>query len=91
MVVECDGDTYHMQPDQVSADKARDNDLKAHNPGWEVLRYPSARLTPHALPATLNEIQTALHRRGGQTDPATGRQRDVGRPGDGPDLFSQPE
>jgi very-short-patch-repair endonuclease len=91
LVVECDGDTYHMQPHQVSADKARGNDLAAHNPGWEVLRYPSARLTPEALAATLKEIQTALHRRGGQPDPATGRQRYVARPGAPLDLFSQTE
>lgn len=91
VVVECDGDTYHMQPHQVSADKARDNDLKAHNPGWEVLRYPSARLTLQALPATLTEIQTALRTRGGQSDPVTGHQRDMPRLGAGPDLFSQPE
>lgn len=91
VVVECDGDAYHTQPHQVGADKKRDNDIKAHNPGWEVLRYPSDRLTPEALPATLNEIQIALHSRGGQPDPATGRQQYVARPGVGPDLFSQPK
>lgn len=86
-MVECDGDAYHTQPHQVGADKRRDND----NPGWEVLRYPSDRLTPEALPATLNEIQTALHVRGSQLNPITGRQKYVARPGKGPDLFSQPE
>lgn len=91
VVIECDGDSYHTTEDQVKADKARDNALKARNPGWEFLRYTSADLAAAALPATLHQIQLALYQRGGQPDPATGHRRDLSRPDAGPDLFSQPE
>jgi very-short-patch-repair endonuclease len=41
--VECDGNAYHNEPDQVHYDKTRNNDLESM--GWSVLRYTTKHLT----------------------------------------------
>jgi very-short-patch-repair endonuclease len=41
--VECDGNAYHNEPDQVHYDKTRNNELERM--GWSVLRYTTKHLT----------------------------------------------
>jgi very-short-patch-repair endonuclease len=40
--IECDGDGFHLSPDQVHYDKTRNDELTAH--GWNVLRYDTRHL-----------------------------------------------
>ncbi len=41
--VECDGNAYHNEPEQVHYDKTRNNELERM--GWSVLRYTTKHLT----------------------------------------------
>ncbi|SDY29799.1 endonuclease domain-containing protein [Hymenobacter psychrophilus] len=61
--VECDGDTYHMHPDAVRYDKARNNEIAAVA-GWDVLRF-TTRNIEEEMPQTVNLIKTKIDRLGG--------------------------
>ncbi|MEN9609867.1 MAG: hypothetical protein RLZZ628_681 [Bacteroidota bacterium] len=51
--VECDGNEFHTNIEQVQYDKTRNNELESH--GWSVLRYTTKDLTEN-----LSDIQKTL-------------------------------
>lgn len=61
--VECDGDTYHMPPDAVRADKARNNHIAA-GAGWDVLRFTTRNILEE-LPQTMHLVKQQIDRLGG--------------------------
>ncbi|RZK27324.1 MAG: DUF559 domain-containing protein [Hymenobacter sp.] len=61
--VECDGDTYHMHPEAVRYDKARNNEIAAVA-GWDVLRF-TTRNIEEELPQTMHLIKSKIDRLGG--------------------------
>lgn len=61
--VECDGDTYHMQPDAVRYDKARNNEIAAVA-GWDILRF-TTRDIEEEMPQTVGLIKSKIDRLGG--------------------------
>ena len=79
--VECDGDTYHMPPERVNYDKARNNEIAA-GAGWDVLRFTTRHLTEQ-MPWALDLIEQQINRRGGLRDARTGAVRYVGTPQSG--------
>ena len=76
--VECDGDTYHMPPERVGYDKARNNEIAA-GAGWDVLRFTTRHLLDQ-LPWALGLIEQQINRLGGLRDSRTGAVRYVGAP-----------
>jgi very-short-patch-repair endonuclease len=61
--VECDGDSYHMHPDAVRYDKARNNEITAVA-GWDILRF-TTRNIEEELPQTVHFIKSKIDRLGG--------------------------
>lgn len=61
--VECDGDTYHMHPEAVRYDKARNNEIAA-GADWDVLRFTTRNLTQE-LPHTMRLVKQKIDRLGG--------------------------
>ncbi len=61
--VECDGDTYHMQPQQVFYDKTRNNEIAAVA-DWDVLRFTTEHITKD-LPHTMRTIMRKIDKLGG--------------------------
>lgn len=61
--VECDGDAYHMHPNAVRYDKARNNEIAAVA-GWDVLRF-TTRNIEEEMPQTVNLIKAKIDRLGG--------------------------
>ncbi|WP_375418688.1 endonuclease domain-containing protein [uncultured Hymenobacter sp.] len=61
--VECDGDTYHMPPEAVRYDKARNNDIAA-GANWDVLRFTTRNITEE-LPQTMSLVKQKIDRLGG--------------------------
>jgi very-short-patch-repair endonuclease len=60
--VECDGDTWHSDPERIPEDNARDNALTSR--GWSVLRFNSKQILED-LPTCLWMVRETVHRRGG--------------------------
>jgi very-short-patch-repair endonuclease len=60
--VECDGDTWHINPKAAAHDNARNNFLEQH--GWHVLRFNTGQLTDD-LPACVRNVSTLINRCGG--------------------------
>lgn len=60
--VECDGDTYHNEPDQVHYDKTRNNELESM--GWSVLRYTTKHLT-ELKEASMKNLYKTIEQNGG--------------------------
>lgn len=61
--VECDGDTYHMSPEAVIYDKARNNEITA-GANWDVLRF-TTRHIEQELPWAIGLLKQKIDRRGG--------------------------
>lgn len=63
--VECDGDTYHNEKEQIQNDKNRNNFLESK--GWSVLRFTTQNLTQE-LDKTVNLICETINKYGGVQD-----------------------
>lgn len=61
--VECDGDTYHMQPEQVIYDKNRNNQIAAVA-NWSTLRFTTKHLLDE-MPQTIQTIKRKIDKFGG--------------------------
>ncbi len=61
--VECDGDTYHMQPERVVYDKGRNNEITAVA-NWAVLRFTTQHLM-HEMDHTILTIKRKIDKFGG--------------------------
>ena len=61
--VECDGDTYHMQPEQVIYDKGRNNEITAVA-NWAVLRFTTRHLM-NEMDHTIRTIKRKIDKFGG--------------------------
>src|SRR5262249_11166963 len=60
--VECDGDTWHINPESAAHDNARNNFLEQR--GWHVLRFNTAQLTDD-LPGCVRYVTRTIERCGG--------------------------
>ena len=60
--VECDGDTWHDQPERVHYDKQRNNDLESY--GWSVLRFTQDDIL-HRMEKTASLLYDTINRNGG--------------------------
>jgi very-short-patch-repair endonuclease len=60
--VECDGDRYHLAPDQVKYDKGRNNELTSL--GWSVLRFSTDELT-NKINYVMEKIVDTINQREG--------------------------
>ena len=60
--VECDGDTWHANPDAAVHDNARNNFLEDRD--WHVLRFNTRQLTDD-LPCCVRSVTTLINRCGG--------------------------
>lgn len=60
--VECDGDTWHINPKSAAHDNARNNFLEQR--GWHVLRFNTAQLTDD-LPGCVRNVTMLINRCGG--------------------------
>lgn len=60
--VECDGDSYHLSPEQIKVDKVRNNYLASS--GWQVLRFSTYEIADH-LPETVRTVQESIQEYGG--------------------------
>lgn len=67
--VECDGDTYHVNPASARHDNRRNNFLTTR--GWSILRFTTAQLI-NELPEALTQVRSAVKDCGGEviTTPA---------------------
>lgn len=61
--VECDGDTYHMKPEQVIYDKNRNNQIAAVA-NWATLRFTTKHLIEE-MPSTMQTIKRKIDKFGG--------------------------
>ncbi len=61
--IECDGDTWHLRPEAVAEDNARNNFLTRL--GWSVLRFSSRELIDPVISAAVAEIRATSGRLGG--------------------------
>ncbi|MGM9509576.1 endonuclease domain-containing protein [Larkinella sp. GY13] len=61
--VECDGDAYHMKPEQVIYDKTRNNEITAVA-NWAVLRFTTKHLMED-MPYTIQTIKRKIDKFGG--------------------------
>ncbi|WP_035558086.1 endonuclease domain-containing protein [Hymenobacter sp. IS2118] len=61
--VECDGDTYHMSPEAVIYDKARNNEIAAAA-DWDVLRF-TTRHIEQEMPWAIGLVKQKIDRLGG--------------------------
>ena len=60
--IECDGDEYHLIPESVKQDKARDNNLESK--GWSVLRYDHNDITKNPE-KVIKQIKESVNHYGG--------------------------
>jgi len=60
--IECDGDFWHTQKDQIARDKKRDNDLTSD--GWAVLRFTTAQLRENSSEC-LDIVRRTIYTHGG--------------------------
>lgn len=64
--VEVDGDTWHTQREQVTADKERNNDLAIQ--GWRVLRFTSKHINESPVEYCVQKVMKAINQLGGFDD-----------------------
>lgn len=77
--IECDGDTYHTEKDDVKKDKQRSNALESQ--GWAVLRYTTDAIN-HNLENCIQKVRKTINTHGGlqdATDPSTSRSLNDGQ------------
>jgi very-short-patch-repair endonuclease len=86
--VECDGDAYHNEPDQVHYDKTRNNELESM--GWSVLRYTTKHLT-QLKASTMKNLYTTIRENGGYLSAAEPEKIYYGQKTDQLNLFMEPE
>ncbi len=67
--LECDGDTYHTEREDVKRDKRRDNLLQ--NNGWAVYRYATDDIV-RDLQGCMSQIKDAINSHGGVQDDREG-------------------
>lgn len=60
--IECDGDGFHLAPDQVKYDKMRNNELTSQ--GWSVLRFHTD-LILHGMEGVIEKIADTINQNGG--------------------------
>lgn len=60
--IECDGDTYHANPENSRGDNQRNNALTHH--GWSVLRFNPHQIV-HEMADCLGEVRGTISDRGG--------------------------
>jgi len=60
--VECDGDTWHLQPNAVRYDKRRGNWLGSR--GWSVMRFDGQEINQE-MPKCLTQVKAAVNKLGG--------------------------
>jgi len=87
--VECDGDTYHMNPEAVIYDKARSNEIAAVA-DWDVLRF-TTRHIEQELPWAMRLVKQKIDRLGGLHYAQENVVRYVSNPGGQLDLFGARE
>ncbi|MBL8248106.1 MAG: DUF559 domain-containing protein [Candidatus Competibacter sp.] len=63
--IECDGDTYHTEKDDVKRDKRRSNALESQ--GWAVLRYTTDAINRN-LENCIREVAQTINTHGGLQD-----------------------
>lgn len=63
--VECDGDRYHLAPDQVKYDKSRNNELISL--GWSVLRFSTDDLT-NKMNYVMEKVADTVNQRNGVSE-----------------------
>lgn len=63
--IECDGDSYHMDPEAVRKDKWRRNLLATKN--WQVLPFTTSHLKDN-MTGSVNMVHDAINRYGGLAD-----------------------
>lgn len=61
--VECDGDSWHLRPEAVVADNARDNFMARL--GWPVLRFSSRQLSEPTIGDAVRVIRETSEHLGG--------------------------
>ncbi len=61
--VECDGDSWHLRPNAVAEDNARNNFLASL--GWSVLRFSSRELSPSNIAGAVDLVRATSERLGG--------------------------
>ena len=66
--VECDGDTWHLQPNAVRYDKRRGNWLGSR--GWSVMRFDGQEINQE-MPKCLTQVKAAINKLGGMKRPGT--------------------
>lgn len=87
--VECDGNAYHNEPEQVHYDKTRNNELERM--GWSVLRYTTKHLTEQKE-ASLQNLYATINQNGGfltAAEPETGNYIQQNTPQ--LNLFTEPQ
>lgn len=90
--VECDGDTYHMKPEAVIYDKARNNEISAVA-DWDVLRFTTQHIEQNT-DWVLRTIGRKIDRLGGLKYPQQAQEdvvRYVSKYDNQLDLFFPPE
>lgn len=90
--VECDGDTYHMKPEAVIYDKARNNEIAAVA-DWDVLRFTTQHIEKN-MDWILRTIGRKIDRLGGLKYPQLAQEdvvRYVSKNENQLDLFAPPE
>ena len=60
--IECDGDTYHANPEKSRVDNVRNNALT--HKGWAVLRFNTHQIA-HEMADCLHEVRSTITERGG--------------------------
>lgn len=79
--VECDGDTWHADPERIPQDNARNNYLTSK--GWAVLRFGSAQIEGE-LPTCIHAVKETINGLGGMSRKGTisklFRHHDTGEP-----------
>lgn len=60
--IECDGDTYHANPEKSRGDNQRNNALT--HEGWAVLRFNTQQIV-HEMADCLHEVRSTISGRGG--------------------------
>ena len=83
--VECDGDTYHMSPEAVIYDKARNNEISAAA-DWDVLRF-TTRHIEQEMPWAMGLVKQKIDRLGGLHYAKEDMVRYVGNRNNQLDLF----
>lgn len=66
LAIECDGDKYHLNENNVKSDKKRDNLLTSV--GWNILRYTSDDIK-YKINDTITQVKETINKYGGVQSP----------------------